>query len=451
MFENLSTRLAGIVRSVTGVGRLTSENIEEAVRSVRMALLEADVALPVIKTLIERIKSRAIGMEVTGNINPGHAFIKIVHSELVSIMGGGAEPLDFNVKPPLVVLLAGLQGVGKTSTAVKLGKWLQRRERKSVTVVSCDVYRPAAIEQLRVLAAAADLDFIPTDADHRPVDIARSALQHARLHAKDVLIIDTAGRLHVDTEMMEEISALERAVEPREVLFVVDSMAGQDAVNTSKAFAEALPLTGIILTKMDGDARGGAALSAREITGKPIKFMGTGENSDALEVFHPERVVSRILGMGDVLTLVEEAQQKVDLQKAEKLADKIKRGKSFNLEDMRDQMLSLRNMGGISSLLDKLPGMGDLSTNLPQAQAERQIKQVIAIVDSMTPQERRKPDIINGSRKRRIAEGSGCQIQDVNRLLKQHKQMARTMQKLSKGGMKNLLRGFQGRLPPGSF
>jgi signal recognition particle subunit SRP54 len=451
MFDNLSARLAGVVRSVTGTGRLTADNIEEAVRSVRMALIEADVALPVIKTLIERIKARAIGAEVAGNVNPGHAFIRIVHSELVSIMGGTAQFLDFNVKPPLVILLAGLQGVGKTSTAVKLGKWLQRRERKSVAVVSCDVYRPAAIEQLRVLAEAAGLDFIPTDADDSPVDIARSASHSARTRAKDVLIIDTAGRLHVDTEMMEEISAIHRAVEPHEVLFVVDSMAGQDAVNTSRAFAAVLPLTGIVLTKMDGDARGGAALSAREITGKPIRFMGAGENSDALEVFHPERVVSRILGMGDVLTLVEEAQQKVDLQQAEKLANKIKRGKGFDLEDMRDQMQSLRKLGGIASLLDKLPGMGELSANLPQEQAERQIKQVIAIVDSMTPLERRKPDIINGSRKRRIAQGSGCQIQDVNRLLKQHKQMAKTMQKLSRGGMKNLLRGFQGRLPPGSF
>ncbi|HEX5055374.1 MAG TPA: signal recognition particle protein [Gammaproteobacteria bacterium] len=451
MFENLSARLAGVVRSVTGVGRLTADNIDDAVRSVRMALIEADVALPVIKTLIERIKSRAIGMEVAANINPGHAFIKVVHSELVSIMGGAAEPLNFNVKPPLVILLAGLQGVGKTSTAVKLGKWLQRRERKSVAVVSCDVYRPAAIEQLRVLAHAAGLEFISSDTVAKPVAIARSAMQYARSHGNDILIVDTAGRLHVDAEMMEEVSAIHDAIQAQEILFVVDSMAGQDAVNTSRAFAETLPLTGIVLTKMDGDARGGAALSAREVTGKPIKFMGTGEHSDALEVFHPERVVSRILGMGDVLSLVEEAEQKIDLRKAEKLAEKIKRGKAFNLEDMRDQMLSLRKLGGIASLLDKLPGMGDLSTSLPQAQAEQQVKQVIAIVDSMTPLERRKPEIINGSRKRRIAQGSGYQIQDVNRLLKQHKQMARTMQKLSKGGMKNLLRGFQNRLPPGSF
>ncbi len=451
MFENLSTRLAGVIRSVSGVGRLTPDNIEDAVRSVRMALIEADVALPVIKTLIERIKSRAIGMEVTGTVNPGHAFIKIVHSELIAIMGGEAEQLNFNIKPPLVILLAGLQGVGKTSTAVKLGKWLQRRERKSVAVVSCDVYRPAAIEQLRVLAEASGLNFIPAAIADKPVVIAESALKHARLQAQDVLIIDTAGRLHVDAGMMQEISAIQQAVQPHEILFVVDSMAGQDAVNTSKAFAAALPLTGIILTKMDGDARGGAALSVREVIGKPVRFMGTGENSNALEVFHPERVVSRILGMGDVLTLVEEAEQKVDMQKAEKLANKIRRGKSFNLEDMKDQMQSMQQLGGVAGLLDKLPGMGELSANLPQAQAERQVKQVIAIVDSMTPLERRKPEIINGSRKKRIAQGSGYQIQDVNRLLKQHKQMAKMMQKLSKGGMNSLLRGMQNRFPPGRF
>lgn len=441
MFENLSTRLAAVVRSVTGTGRLTADNIEDAVRSVRMALIEADVALPVIKTLIERIKARAIGTEVAETVNPGHAFIKIVHSELIAIMGGAAESLNFNIKPPLVILLAGLQGVGKTSTAVKLGKWLRRRERKSVAVVSCDVYRPAAIEQLRVLSEAAGLHFIPAIAE-KPVAIAEAALKNARLHTQDVLIIDTAGRLHVDTEMMQEISAIYNAVQPHEILFVVDSMAGQDSVNTSKAFAAALPLTGVILTKMDGDARGGAALSVREVTGKPIKFMGVGENSDALEVFHPERVVSRILGMGDVLSLVEEAEQKVDLQKAEKLANKIKRGKSFNLEDMKDQMQSMQKLGGIGGLLDKLPGMGGLPANLPsQTQAEQQVKQIIAIVDSMTPLERRKPDIINGSRKRRIAQGSGYQIQDVNRLLKQHKQMAKMMKKAIRGGMQNLLRG----------
>jgi signal recognition particle subunit SRP54 len=441
MFENLSTRLAGVIRSVTGVGRLTADNIEDAVRSVRMALIEADVALPVIKTLIERIKARAIGMEVADTVNPGHAFIKIVHSELISIMGGAAEPLNFNIKPPLIILLAGLQGVGKTSTAVKLGKWLQGRERKSVAVVSCDVYRPAAIEQLRVLAEAAGLSFISTDAVEEPVAIAESALKHARLLAKDVLVIDTAGRLHIDSEMMREISAIQRAVQPHEIFFVVDSMAGQDAVNTSKAFAATLPLTGIILTKMDGDARGGAALSVREVTGKPVKFMATGENSDALEVFHPERVVSRILGMGDVLTLVEEAEQKIDMQKAEKLVSKIRRGKGFNLQDMKDQMQSMQKLGGVASLLEKMPGMGELAANLPQAQTEKQIKLAIAIVDSMTPLERRKPEIINGSRKRRIAQGSGYQIQDVNRLLKQHKNMAKMMKKTLRGGIQNLLRG----------
>jgi signal recognition particle subunit SRP54 len=449
MFENLSARLAGVIRSVTGVGRLTADNIEEAVRAVRMALIEADVALPVIKTFIERVKARAVGMEVTATINPGQAFVKIVHSELIAVMGGAAEPLNFNLKPPLVILLAGLQGAGKTSTAVKLGKWLRRKERKSVAVVSCDVYRPAAIEQLRLLAEAAELNFISSDLTQQPVKIAGSALEYARNHAQDVLIIDSAGRLHVDAEMMREISAIHQAARPHETLFIVDSMAGQDAVNTAKAFAAALPLSGIILTKMDGDARGGAALSVREVTGKPIKFMGTGEKPEALEVFHPERIASRILGMGDVLSLVEEAEQKVDLQKAEKLANKIKRGKGFNLEDMRDQMQSMQKLGGIAGLLDKLPVMPGMPADVPQAQAERQMKQVIALIDSMTPLERRKPDVINGSRKKRIAQGSGLQIQDLNRLLKQHKQMSKMMQKISKGGMRGLLQGIQGRLPPG--
>ncbi len=449
MFENLSTRLAGVIRSVTGVGRLTADNIEEAVRAVRMALIEADVALPVIKTFIERVKARAVGMEVTATVNPGQAFVKIVHGELVALMGGAAESFNFNLKPPLVILLAGLQGAGKTSTAVKLGKWLQRRERKSVAVVSCDVYRPAAIEQLRLLAEAAGLNFISSDIMQQPVTIAGSALDYARKHAQEVLIIDSAGRQHVDAEMMREIAAIHQAAQPHETLFIVDSMAGQDAVNTAKAFAATLPLSGIILTKMDGDARGGAALSVREVIGKPIRFMGTGEKPDALEVFHPERIASRILGMGDVLSLVEEAEQKVDLQQAEKLANKIKRGKGFNLEDMRDQMQSMQKLGGIAGLLDKLPVMPGMPANVPQAQAERQMRQVIALIDSMTPLERRKPDVINGSRKKRIAQGSGLQIQDVNRLLKQHKQMAKMMQKISKGGMRGLLRGIQDRLPPG--
>ncbi|HEY3487018.1 MAG TPA: signal recognition particle protein, partial [Gammaproteobacteria bacterium] len=412
------------------------------------ALLEADVALPVVKTLIEKVKARAVGAEVTANINPGQAFIKIVHAELIAIMGGDAEPLNFQVKPPLIILLAGLQGAGKTSMAVKLGRRLQGRERKSVAVVSCDVYRPAAIEQLRVLAAAADLTFIHNDATDA-VTIAKSALTYARTHLHDVLIVDTAGRLHVDKEMMEEIAAINRVLQPNEILFVVDSMTGQDAANTAKAFSAALPLTGIVLTKTDGDARGGAALSVRQITGKPIKFIGTGENIDAIEVFHPERIASRILGMGDVLSLVEEAEQKLDRQKAEKLADKIKRGKSFNLDDMKDQMQSMQKMGGIAGLLDKLPGAAaGLPANLSDAIGERQVRRIIAIIDSMTPLERRKPEVINGSRKRRIAQGSGQQIQDVNRLLKQHQQMAKMMRQVAKGGIHKLLRGIQGRLPP---
>jgi signal recognition particle subunit SRP54 len=448
MFDNLTARFSAVIRSVTGTGRLTEANIEEAVRTMRMALLEADVALPVVKTIIQRVKSRAIGAEVSASLSPGQAFVKIMHDELIAIMGGEAVPLQTNVRPPLVILLAGLQGAGKTSTAVKLGYWLRERQKKSVAVVSCDIYRPAAIEQLRVSALGVGLGFIADAGERNPVMIAKSALQYARTHGVEILIVDTAGRLHIDQEMMAEIGEIHRAVEPHETLFVVDSMAGQDVANTAGVFNSTLPLTGIILTKTDGDARGGAALSVREVTGKPIKFMGTGEKPDAFSVFHPQRIVSRILGMGDVLSLVEEAEHKLDKGKAEKLAQKVRQGKGFNLEDLREQMQSMRKLGGMAGLLEKIPGMA-LPPGAQQQIDERQISRSIAIIDSMTPLERRKPDVINGSRKRRIAAGAGMQIQDVNRLLKQHLEMSKMMKRFAKGGMQKLMRGLQARTGPG--
>lgn len=448
MFESLSERFTGIMKAVGGRGRLSEENIEEAVREVRRSLLEADVALPVVKAFITQVKARAIGAEVTGSVSPGQTFIKIVKDELTAIMGSEAEPLNLNVPPPAVILMAGLQGAGKTTTVAKLAKFLKERRKKSVLVASCDVYRPAAIEQLQTLAGAVGAEFFPSTAGDKPLAIANAAVKAARQKFADVVILDTAGRLHIDEQMMEEIKALHKAVSPVETLFVVDSMTGQDAAATSKAFDEALPLTGVVLTKTDGDARGGAALSIRHITGKPIKFIGTGEKNEALETFHPDRMASRILGMGDVLSLVEEAEQKLDMQKAEKLARKIKKGKGFDLEDLRDQLNSMDQLGGIAGLMGKIPGMA----GLPAAQRQMddgQTRRMVAIINSMTPQERRKPDVIGGSRKRRIANGSGTQIQDVNRLLKQHKQMSKMMKQLSKGGMKNMLRGLQGRLPPG--
>jgi signal recognition particle subunit SRP54 len=448
MFESLSERFTGIMKTVGGRGRLSEENIEEAVREVRRSLLEADVALPVVKAFITQVKARAIGAEVTGSVSPGQTFIKIVKDELTAIMGSEAEPLNLNVPPPAVILMAGLQGAGKTTTVAKLAKFLKERRKKSVLVASCDVYRPAAIEQLQTLAGAVGAEFFPSTAGDKPLAIANAAVKAARQKFADVVILDTAGRLHIDEQMMEEIKALHKAVSPVETLFVVDSMTGQDAAATSKAFDEALPLTGVVLTKTDGDARGGAALSIRHITGKPIKFIGTGEKNEALETFHPDRMASRILGMGDVLSLVEEAEQKLDMQKAEKLARKIKKGKGFDLEDLRDQLNSMDQLGGIAGLMGKIPGMA----GLPAAQRQMddgQTRRMVAIINSMTPQERRKPDVIGGSRKRRIANGSGTQIQDVNRLLKQHKQMSKMMKQLSKGGMKNMLRGLQGRLPPG--
>ena len=451
MFENLTDRLSRTLQNLRGQGRLSETNIRESLREVRMALLEADVALPVVKDFIEAVRVKAMGQEVISSLSPGQALIKVVNDELVSIMGEAHDSLDLNHKPPVIVLMAGLQGAGKTTTVAKLARRLLEVEKKSVMVASADIYRPAAIEQLKTLAAEVGADFHPSDNQQKPVAIARDAVSAAVRASADVLILDTAGRLAIDRQMMDEIRAIHDAVNPAETLFVVDSMTGQDAATTAKAFNDALPLSGVVLTKTDGDARGGAALSVRHVTGKPIKFIGSGEKTDALEAFHPDRIASRILGMGDILSLVEQAQEKVDHEKAEKLARKVKRGKGFDLEDLRDQFTQMENMGGLGSLIDKLPGMGSGVAQAMQNPAHtRQMKSMVAIIDSMTPLERRKPEVINGSRKRRMAQGSGTQIQDVNRLLKQHKQMQRMMKKMgSKGGMANMMRGMKGKLPPG--
>lgn len=450
MFETLTERLSQSLRGITGQARLTDDNIKDAVRDVRMALLEADVALPVVKDFIEAVRERAVGQEVSRSLSPGQVFVKIVQSELERVMGGTNAALQLSVKPPAVILMAGLQGAGKTTTVGKLARRLKEREKKSVLVVSTDIYRPAAIQQLEVVAGEVGASFFPSSRDQQPVDIARAALEQARIKFIDVLIVDTAGRLHVDADMMEEIKALHAAISPVETLFVVDAMTGQDAANTAKAFNDALPLTGVVLTKADADTRGGAALSVRQITGKPIKFLGLGEKSDALEVFHPDRIASRILGMGDILSLVEEAEQKLDKKKAEKLAKKIKKGKRFDLEDLRDQLQQMQSMGGVAGMLDKLPGMGKVS-QAAQAQVDTgMFVRMEAIINSMTPEERRNPDLLNGSRKRRITQGSGTQIQDLNRLLKQHKQMQKMMRKMrQKGGLANMMRGMGGMVPPG--
>ncbi len=441
MFENLSDRLTRTLRSVSGKSRLTDDNISEAMRDVRTALLEADVALSVVKDFVERIRLRAVGTEVAESLSPGQALVKLVHDELVVLMGSANDALSLAVAPPAVVLMAGLQGAGKTTTVAKLARLLAERHNKKTAVVSADVYRPAAIKQLETLAAEVGASFIHSSADEAPLDIVKRALIEARTRFVDVLIVDTAGRLAIDVPMMDEIRALHAALNPAETLFVVDAMTGQDAAQTAKAFNDALPLTGVVLAKADGDARGGAALSVRAITGKPIKFLGVGERTDGLEPFHPDRVAARILGMGDVLTLIEEAERKVDRTKAERLARKIQKGQAFDLEDFREQLTQMANMGGVSSMLDKLPGMGQLP---PAAQAQLgdgQFKQMAVIIDSMTRQERRFPDLINGSRKRRVASGSGTQIQDVNRLLKQHKQMQKMMKKVTKkGGMARMMR-----------
>ncbi len=450
MFENLTERLSNTLRSITGQARLTDDNIKDTLREVRMALLEADVALPVVKDFIEAVRQRAVGQEVSKSLSPGQMFVKIVNDELVQVMGNAAEPLNLSTQPPAVVLMAGLQGAGKTTSVGKLARMLKEQQKKKVMVVSADVYRPAAIKQLETLAGEVGAEFFPSSVDQKPVDIVNAATQEAKLRFVDVLLVDTAGRLAIDEEMMAEIKVLHAAISPIETLFVVDAMTGQDAANTAKAFNDALPLTGVILTKADADSRGGAALSVRHITGKPIKFLGMGEKTEALDPFHPDRIASRILGMGDVLSLIEQAEQKLDKAKAEKLARKIQKGKRFDLEDLRDQLQQMQNMGGIGDMLDKLPGMGNMA-QMAQAQVDNKMfTRMEAIINSMTPQERRNPDILNGSRKRRITQGSGTEIQDLNRLLKQHKQMAKMMKKMkSKGGMANMMRGMGGMMPGG--
>ncbi|AWM81221.1 signal recognition particle protein [Gammaproteobacteria bacterium ESL0073] len=453
MFDNLTERLSKTLRHITGQAKLTEDNIQETLREVRMALLEADVALPVVKEFIEKVKEKAVGTEVIKNLSPGQAFVKIVQTELEQLMGAANEDLALNATPPAVVLMAGLQGAGKTTTVAKLARFLKERKKKSVLVVSADVYRPAAIKQLETLADEVGVTFFPSTTEQKPVEIAKAAIAEAKLKFVDVVLVDTAGRLHIDSEMMDEIKALHSAVNPVETLFVVDAMTGQDAANTAKAFNDALPLTGVILTKVDGDARGGAALSVRAITGKPIKFLGMGEKTEALEPFHPERVATRILGMGDMLSLIEQAEQKLDKEKAEKLTKKIKKGKGFDLEDFRDQLRQMKSMGGLGSLMDKLPMMGGVNLAAmagQQDQADKQFVQMEAIISSMTMAERRDPDIINGSRKRRIAQGSGTQIQDVGRLIKQHKQMQKMMKKvMGNGGLTKMVRGLGSVLPKG--
>jgi len=449
MFENLSDRLSQSLKKISGKASLNEKNIQETLREVRMALLEADVALPVVKEFIDRVKTRAVGTEVGRSLNPGQQFLKVVQAELEAVMGTANESLSLSVQPPAVVLMAGLQGAGKTTSVAKLARYLAEREKKKVMVVSADIYRPAAIEQLKTLAAEVGAEFFPSRPEQRPADIVTAAIDTAKKQFCDVLLIDTAGRLHVDGEMMEEIKQLHQIATPAETLFVIDAMIGQDAVNTAQAFNQSLPLTGVILTKVDGDARGGAALSVRQITGKPIKFIGMGEKTDALEPFHPERIASRILGMGDVMSLIEEVERKVDKKKAEKLAQKVVKGKRFDLEDLRDQLQQMKNMGGMSGMMEKLPGMGNMAQLAQQNSASTQFDKMECIINSMTPKERRNPDILNGSRKRRITMGSGTTIQDLNRLLKQHKQMGKMMKKMKGKGMQNMMRGMGGMLSPG--
>lgn len=454
MFDALSDKLTRVFKDLRGQGRLTEENISDGLREVRMALLEADVALPVVRDFINHVKERALDKEILTSLTPGQALIKIVNDELIALMGDQHEPLKLNTQPPAVILLAGLQGAGKTTSAAKLGRLIKEKEKKKVAVVSCDIYRPAAIKQLQTLADDNDLVWIESNEKQKATDIAKNAMDYARKQLIDVLIVDSAGRLHIDDEMMQEIKSVHEVLSPAETIFVIDSMTGQDAVNAAAAFNDALPLTGSILTKTDGDARGGAALTVKHITGKPIKFMGTGEKTDELTAFHPERIASRILGMGDVLSLIEEVQEKTDEKEAAKLAKKLKTGKGFNLEDFREQLHQMNNMGGIAGLMDKLPGMNQLPPGAAAQVNDKEFIKLGAIIDSMTRKEKIRPDIINGSRKKRIAKGSGTQIQDINKLLKQFKQMQKMMKKMSgKGGMAKMMRGMGGmgggQFPPG--
>jgi len=451
MFENLSDRLGRVVQNLRGQGRISEENIKDTMREVRMALLEADVALPVVKTFVEQVREKALGADVMSSLTPGQALVKIVNDELVQTMGEANESLNLAAQPPAVIMMAGLQGSGKTTSVGKLSRFLKEREKKKVMVVSCDVYRPAAIEQLETLSREVEAEFFPSTGKQKPAAIAKAALKAAKKSHMDVLIVDTAGRLHVDEEMMAEIRDLNKVLNPVETLFVVDAMTGQDAANTARAFDEALPLTGVILTKTDGDARGGAALSIRQITGKPIKFMGVGEKTTALEAFHPDRLASRILGMGDVVSLVEEITEKVDQKKAEKLAKKIHKGKGFTLVDFREQMEQMSNMGGVMGMMDKLPGMGQVPDAVKAQAGDKEITKLIAIINSMTPQEREFPNVLKGARKRRIATGSGTQVQDINRMLKQFAQMQKMMKKMKGGGMAKMMRGMKGKFPGGGM
>ncbi|MBB5017382.1 signal recognition particle subunit SRP54 [Chitinivorax tropicus] len=445
MFENLSNRLSGVVKTLRGHARLTEANIQDALREVRMALLEADVALPVVKSFINDIKARALGKDVIGSLTPGQALIGVVYEELVKLMGEHNDALNLAAVPPAIILMAGLQGSGKTTTTGKLAKLLKEKQRKKVLLVSCDVYRPAAIDQLKTLAQQLEVEWYPSDVSQKPEAIALAALDYAKRHFHDVLIVDTAGRLAIDEQMMAEIKSLHASLNPIETLFVVDAMQGQDAVNVAQAFNATLPLTGVVLTKLDGDARGGAALSVRNVTGKPIKFVGVGEKLTGLEPFYPDRMASRILGMGDVLSLIEDAQRTVDHEEAQKLVKKMKTGKGFDLEDFKMQIQQMRKMGGMTSLLDKLPGQ---VSQLAQGQIDdKLINRIEGIINSMTPQERAKPEIIKASRKRRIAAGAGVSVQEVNKLLNQFEQTQKMMKQFSKGGLTKLMRGMKGMFP----
>ncbi len=446
MFDNLTDRLSKVVKGLRGQGRLSETNIQEALREVRIALLEADVALPVVRDFIAKVKEKAMGQEVLQSLTPGQMLIGIVHKELTALMGEQAAPLNFATQPPAVFLMAGLQGAGKTTTCGKLVRLIRERGKKKVLLVSTDVYRPAAIDQLRTVAGQAEADFFPSSPDQKPLDIALAALDHAKRHFHDVLIVDTAGRLHVDEAMMQEIQALHKALDPVETLFVVDAMQGQDAVNTAKAFNDALPLTGVALTKLDGDSRGGAALSVRQITGKPIKVVGVGEKLSGIEVFHPERMASRILGMGDVLSLIEEAHRNVDHAEALKTVQKLKSGKGFDLEDFKAQMQQMKKLGGLSSLVDKLPSASKVGAD-DIAQGEKQMQRIEGIINSMTPRERQRPELLKASRKRRVAAGAGVTVQEVNRLLNQFEQAQKMMKSLGKGGLSKMMRGMKGMLP----
>ncbi|MGP1959666.1 MAG: signal recognition particle protein [Arsenophonus sp. NC-TX2-MAG3] len=451
MFDNLTDRLSRTLRNISGRGRLTEDNIKETLREVRVALLEADVALLVVRDFIQSVKESAVGQNVNKSLTPGQEFIKIVQNELIKAMGKDNSVLNLSVQPPAVILMVGLQGVGKTTTVAKLGKLLKEKQNKKVLVVSADIYRPAAIKQLETLTQMIGIDFFPSTSSEKPVEIATNALQHAKLKFYDVLIIDTAGRMHVDAYMMGEIHAIDCAINPIETLFIVDAMIGQDAANAAKSFNETLPLTGVILTKIDGDARGGAALSIRHITGKPIKFLGIGEKIDGLEPFYPDRIASRILGMGDALSLIEQIESKVDHDKVEKLARKLKKGNSFDLNDFLEQLKQIRNMGGMASMLSKMPGISQVTDVVKSQMDDKVLIRMEAIINSMSSKERQKPEIIKGSRKRRIATGSGTQVQDINRILKQFDDMQRMMKKIKKGGLAKIMGGMEGMMPPGFF